>query len=131
MNIFRPHYMRFVRILSLLSSVCFWQVAPLGAPPRNRTPVEGNNHATVISGPVPLPLVVKLPVGVTAAGIQRALDALPAEGGEVVLPAGKIVVSQPIILQKDYQTLRGAGQDTVLFLADKRQLPRDYHGRAG
>jgi hypothetical protein len=85
--------------------------------------VEGNNHATFVSGPVPLALVVKLPVGVTAAGIQRALDALPAGGGEVVLPAGKIVVNQPIILQKDYQTLRGAGQETVIFLAENANCP--------
>ena len=69
------------------------------------------------------PLVVVLRAGVTAAEIQKALDSLPADGGEVVLPPGKIEVSQPIILQRDYQTLRGAGRETILFLADNANCP--------
>ena len=115
--------MRFVRILSVALISLLLAGCTMGSSARNQTPMDGNNHATVISGPIPLPLVVTLPVGVTGAGIQRALDALPAAGGEVVLPAGKIVVSQPIILQKDHQTLRGAGQETVLFLAPNANCP--------
>ncbi len=69
------------------------------------------------------PPVVVLRAGVSAAEIQRALDSLPADGGEVVLPPGKIEVSQPIILQRDYQTLRGAGRETILFLADNANCP--------
>jgi len=41
----------------------------------------------------------------------------------VVLPAGKIAVSQPIILQKDHQTLRGAGEETVLVLSENANCP--------
>ena len=69
------------------------------------------------------PTVVKLSAGVTGAEIQRALDRLPANGGEVVLPAGKIEVYQPIILSRDNQTLRGAGAATILHLADNANCP--------
>ena len=69
------------------------------------------------------PLVVTLPAGVTGAEIQRALDALPETGGEIVLPAGTIVVQEPIVLQRSYQTLRGSGTATVLSLADGANCP--------
>jgi hypothetical protein len=67
--------------------------------------------------------VVKLPAGVTGAEIQRALDGLPDSGGEVVLPPGNIEVSQPIVLQRDHQTLRGSGDATILRLADGANCP--------
>ena len=69
------------------------------------------------------PVVVKLPAGVTSTEIQRALDALPETGGEVVLPAGRIEVYQPITLSRDNQTLRGAGTATILHLADDANCP--------
>jgi copper-binding protein NosD len=55
-------------------------------------------------------------------GIQSALDALPA-GGEVVLSAGQYFIRQPLILQKDHQTLRGCGLATVLYLANGANCP--------
>jgi hypothetical protein len=73
--------------------------------------------------PVAEPAVVKLPAGVTGAEIQQALDALPAGGGEVVLPAGRIEVRQPIVLSRDNQTLQGAGAATILHLADNANCP--------
>jgi polygalacturonase len=75
--------------------------------------------------PVPSaePVVVTLPSGATSVEIQQALDSLPASGGEVVLPAGTFVVSQPIVLQRDHQILRGAGDATVLRLADGANCP--------
>src|ERR1035438_1536501 len=69
------------------------------------------------------PVVVKLPAGVTSTEIQRALDALPQSGGEVVLPAGRIEVCQPIILSRNNQTFRGAGAATILHLADDANCP--------
>ena len=69
------------------------------------------------------PVVVKLPAGVTGAEVQQALDSLPAAGGEVVLPAGRIEVRQPIILNRDNLTLRGAGAATILHLADDANCP--------
>ncbi len=56
------------------------------------------------------------------AGIQAALDSLPA-GGTVILTEGEYQVSSPIILRKDHQTLRGAGDGSVLFLADGADCP--------
>lgn len=69
------------------------------------------------------PLVLALRPGVTDAEIQKALDSLPAIGGEVVLPPGKIEVSRPIVLQRAYQRLRGTGSATILFLADNANCP--------
>lgn len=69
------------------------------------------------------PTVVTLQVGVTAMEVQKALNSLPASGGEVILPAGKITVTEPIVLSRDHQTLRGAGEATVLFLADGANCP--------
>jgi hypothetical protein len=72
---------------------------------------------------VPPVVVVNLPAGVTGVEIQTALDNLPAAGGEVVLPAGTFEVTQPIVLQRDHQTLRGAGAETILQLADDANCP--------
>lgn len=69
------------------------------------------------------PTVLALSAGVTGAEIQSALDALPASGGEVVLPAGRFELHQPIILSRDHQTLRGAGAATILHLADNANCP--------
>src|SRR4051812_24277889 len=66
--------------------------------------------ATWVNAPVVVAakfISVQLAPGVTGAEIQRALDTLPAVGGEVVLPPGTIRLSQPIVLQRDFQTLRG------------------------
>jgi hypothetical protein len=73
--------------------------------------------------PTAEPVVVTLRSGVTGAEIQRALDALPETGGEIVLPAGTIVVRQPIVLRRGFQTLRGVGPATVLLLADNANCP--------
>lgn len=73
--------------------------------------------------PAPQPVVVILPSGVTSAEIQQALNLLPEIGGEVVLPPGTIEVRQPVVLQRDHQTLRGSGNATVLRLADGANCP--------
>jgi hypothetical protein len=73
--------------------------------------------------PAAEPLVLMLPPGVTSAEIQQALDFLPESGGEVVLPPGNFEVSQPIVLRRDHQTLRGSGVATVLHLADGANCP--------
>jgi parallel beta-helix repeat protein len=69
------------------------------------------------------PIVVTLQPGVTGSEIQKTLDALPERGGEVVLPPGEISVHQPIVLCRDFQTLRGSGAATVLRLADNANCP--------
>lgn len=69
------------------------------------------------------PTLIALSAGVTGAEIQHALDALPASGGEVDLPAGRFEIQQPIILSRDHQTLRGAGAATILHLADNANCP--------
>jgi polygalacturonase len=69
------------------------------------------------------PTVIALPAGVTDVEIQRALDALPATGGEVMLPAGRFEIHQPIILGRDHQALSGAGAATILHLADHANCP--------
>ena len=71
-----------------------------------------------------------VPAGCSGEEIQRALDRLPA-GGEVVLAPGTYIVRQPIVLQRDHQTLRGSGSSTVLFLADNANCPVVILGAPG
>jgi Right handed beta helix region len=77
----------------------------------------------LIAPVLPLAMQVTLPAGVTSTEIQMALDALPAGGGEVILPPGKILVRRPIVLQRDHQTLRGCGTATILTLANGANCP--------
>ena len=65
---------------------------------------------------------VSVPSSAGGEGIQSALDGL-GTGGEVILSAGKYLVHAPIIVRKDGQTLRGAGDATVLYLADEANCP--------
>src|SRR5690242_2703759 len=69
------------------------------------------------------PAIISLPANVGVAEIQRALDSLPTNGGEVVLPPGKIELREPIVLSHDGQSLRGAGDSTILFVADNANCP--------
>lgn len=71
----------------------------------------------------PSSALVTLSAGATVAKIQEALDSLPAAGGEVDLPAGKIIVTRPIMLNRNGLALRGAGDTTILFLADDANCP--------
>ena len=73
--------------------------------------------------PVVTTTVVNLAGGSTGSEIQKALDSLPQNGGEVVLAAGIFAVRRPIVLQRNNQTLRGAGAATVLRLADGANCP--------
>ncbi len=55
------------------------------------------------------------------AGIQAALNALPAQGGEVYIPEGTYNIAPgvaPITIPQNNITLRGAGEGTILYLAD-------------
>ncbi len=81
--------------------------------------------AAVVAPQIPplKPVVMTLASGVTSTEIQQALDLLPERGGEVLLPAGVFEIHQPIVLRRDHQTLRGAGESTVLHLADGANCP--------
>jgi hypothetical protein len=65
---------------------------------------------------------VEVPSLAGGEGIQLALDQVGV-GGQVVLGRGTYLVHQPIILRQDQQTLRGAGPETILFLADNANCP--------
>ncbi len=47
--------------------------------------------------------------------IQKAVDALPPEGGTVFIPAGIYKISEPIIVNKSDVSLIGAGTGTILL----------------
>jgi hypothetical protein len=81
------------------------------------------SQAPAPKAPAPEPVVITVRAGATGAEIQQVLDGLPADGGEVVLPAGTFAVSQPIVLRRDLQTLRGSGAATILRLADGANCP--------
>jgi parallel beta-helix repeat protein len=68
-------------------------------------------------------VVTTLKPGATDKEIQKILDA-STNGCEIILPPGKIKVSQPIVLQYSYQTLRGAADEsTILYLANNANCP--------
>jgi hypothetical protein len=69
------------------------------------------------------PTVIPLTGVIGSLDIQKALNSLPATGGEVDLPVGKIEIRQPIVLDRDHETLRGAGSSTILYLADNANCP--------
>jgi Right handed beta helix region len=71
----------------------------------------------------PPPLVTTLSTNITSVEIQSALESLPDSGGEVILPAGEFLVTQPIILKRSHQTLNGAGDATILRLATNANCP--------
>ncbi len=51
--------------------------------------------------------------------IQEAIDALPAQGGEVVLPAGEFVIREPLLITGEDVRLRGAGTATHIHNANE------------
>jgi len=61
--------------------------------------------------------------GNTCDVIQKAIDKLPAIGGEVIIPAGKYTCATPIILDRDNIIVRGEGAATLLRVADKANIP--------
>jgi parallel beta-helix repeat protein len=65
---------------------------------------------------------ITVPANSGDAAIQEALDRL-TNGGEVVLEAGTYIIHRPIMLQYNYQELRGAGTATILYLADNANCP--------
>lgn len=79
---------------------------------------------------LPVSVVMTLATNVTSLEIQQALDSLPNDGGTVVLPAGYYLVTQPIVLDRNDQTLRGAGDTTVLELATNANCPVIIMGQA-
>jgi parallel beta-helix repeat protein len=77
--------------------------------------------AAVVS--MPAIRVMTIQTGATATQIQHALDML-TNGGEVLLPPGKIKVSQPLILDHNGQTLCGASNETtILYLVNDANCP--------
>ena len=71
----------------------------------------------------PKPVSITLAAGISGTDIQQALDSLPEHGGEVLLSPGIFEIYRPIILRRHHQTLRGAGNTTVLRLADGADCP--------
>jgi hypothetical protein len=69
-----------------------------------------------------LAATLEVPPAAGGEGIQQALDKLGV-GAQVVLSRGTYLVHQRIMLRQDGQTLRGAGPETILFLADNANCP--------
>lgn len=82
--------------------------------------------AATISREIPAPLSGRHEIVVqekNLAAIMAAVKALPVEGGTVFLPAGKYILSGPVVLDRDNLALRGAGPDTILFTMDGCDCP--------
>lgn len=59
----------------------------------------------------------------TCDSIQKAINALPAEGGIVNVPAGVYTCVKPIVLDRNNLTLRGDGPGTLLRLGNQINAP--------
>ena len=123
------------RKVSLVMKTNYHQTVGSGSPGKNAavlwlllSPLLG-----LAAPPMPAaePVVILLSAGANDRDIQAALDALPAGGGEVVLPPGKFEIHQPVVLHRDFQTLRGAGATTILWLADNANCPVIIMGEPG
>lgn len=57
------------------------------------------------------------------AGINAAIAALPAGGGEVLLSSGTFSCTSPVVIDRDNVALRGQGFSTILKLADGANAP--------
>lgn len=55
--------------------------------------------------------------------IQSAITALPATGGQILVPAGYYECTTPVIIDRDNVQLRGDGAGTILRLADNINAP--------
>ncbi len=88
-----------------------------------RLPVDAAEPSDAGEGCAEKIAVTMLPAGISGAEIQQALDTLPDAGGEVILPAGDIRISRPIVLRRDDQSLCGVGSATILRLADDANCP--------
>jgi hypothetical protein len=73
---------------------------------------------------------VTVPPEATCLQIQQALESLPDSGGEVSLSPGTYNITQPLVLHRSHQTLRGAGATTILRLADRANCPVIVIGQA-
>lgn len=59
----------------------------------------------------------------SCSAIQKAIDDLPSEGGQVLLEAGTFNCTQHIVIDRDNVELRGVGPATILRLADGVNTP--------
>jgi nitrous oxidase accessory protein NosD len=73
---------------------------------------------------------VTVPPDATCLEIQQALESLPDSGGEVILSPGTYWITQPVVLHRSHQTLRGSGAATILRLADRANCPVIVMGQA-
>jgi hypothetical protein len=91
--------------------ICLMALVVIGASPASAWK-RGGEMDEVILGPKS-----------TVAEIQAALDGLPKSGGTVALRPGTYTIDRPLSLNKNNQTLRGAGPATILRLADGVNCP--------
>ena len=55
--------------------------------------------------------------------LQAAFDALPANGGKVVLPAGTFVITKPLVVRAEDVCIEGSGTATHIKNANKKGEP--------
>jgi len=73
--------------------------------------IAGQEKATA-KGKARLPGARPVIHAINYESIQQALDALPAEGGVVMLPPGHFEIDQPLVINKGDVLLTGAGSAT-------------------
>jgi parallel beta helix pectate lyase-like protein len=103
----------------VLLAACEGPTGPQGQPGEPGEPGPVGPQGPV--GPPGPPFTV--PASAGCAGIQAAIDALPAAGGQVVVQAGTFTCSRMLVINRDNVDLRGQGAATLLRLADGANAP--------
>lgn len=74
--------------------------------------VFAGQESGVSQGKAKLPGARRVIHAINYESIQQALDAIPAEGGVVMLPPGKFEIDQPLVITKGDVLLMGSGSAT-------------------
>ena len=89
---------------------------------RMPAPVQLSGNLDITRSPESQRTEIRVPLG-TGADIARAIAALPAEGGRILLASGTYMLREPLVLDRDDVEVSGDQESTILMLADHADCP--------
>lgn len=89
---------------------------------RSAPPVPKSGGLEISRSPESGRTEIRVPLG-TGADIAKAIAALPAEGGRILLAGGTYLMREPLVLDRDGVEVSGDQESTILMLADHADCP--------
>ena len=89
---------------------------------RMPAPAQRPGNLDITRSPESQRTEIRVPLG-TGADIARAIAALPAEGGRILLASGTYMLQEPLVLDRDDVEVSGDQESTILMLADHADCP--------